>query len=110
MTSTPKPSSPRRTLPKPAIRVRTSALGHRLGVERQADLTVLDRDGEHGQPLGSVEAVAAAQVVSAAVPAAAQLGALQRAELQRERAVTAVVGDGEKLPVDVGEQDAVSVD
>src|SRR5262245_30389766 len=107
MTSTPKPSSPRRTLPKPAMRVRTSALGHRLGAEREAYLTVLDREGKHGQPLGPVEPVAAAEVVPTAVPAAAELGALQRAELQRERALAALVGDREKLAVDVGEQDAV---
>src|SRR5262249_60825042 len=85
MPSTPKPSSPRRTLPKPAIRARTSALRHRLDAESQPDVTVLDRDGEDDQPLGSVEPVAAAQVVPATVPAAPKLRALQRAELQRKR-------------------------
>src|SRR5215470_12830432 len=110
MTSTPKPSSPRRTLPNPATRMRTSVLRHRLGTECQTHVAALHHHREHGQALRSVETVTGAQVVSAAVPAATKLGSLQGAELQGERAVAALVRDREKLALDVGEQNAAPLD
>src|SRR5215470_618506 len=110
MTSTPKPSSPRRTLPNPATRVRTSTLCRRLGAERQTNVAALHRHREHGQALRSVQTMTTPKVVSAAVPATAKLGSLQAAELQGQRAVTALVRDREKLAIDVGEKNAASVD
>src|SRR5262249_59185058 len=76
----------------------------------EAHVATLDRHREHGQALVAVEPAAAPQIVAAPMPAAAKLGSLQAAELQGKRAVTALVGHGQKLSIDVGEKNGVSID
>src|SRR5262245_11980581 len=51
-----------------------------------------------------------AHVVATAVPAAAQLGTLQRPETQRQWAVATAVGAGVELPLDVDDENGVAVD
>src|SRR5262249_41440721 len=110
MTSTPKPSSPRRTLPNPATTMRTSALLHGLAAERQTNVATVDRDGEDPQPFAPIESMTTAKVVPAAVPAAAQLSAVQGAEVQGEGALTALIRHREKFPFDIGEKNSAPLD
>src|SRR5215510_12954449 len=118
-TSTPNPSSPRRTFPNPATSVRprgaiissTLAWSGRRGLDAHSypHYPILHRHRKHHEPVfghwvGEVQAVPGAQVIAATMPAAGELGPCQSAELQRQRARSTPVAHRYETAVDVGDE------